>query len=174
MQSAPSNSSPGEGPIDADGAFDAIGARVQGTNINEQTLLATDYLNHFNEIAMFLEMIPDMPDMLDEAKAWQPKSYQDHARDSTFSDRDLAVEAYDHVPARYRQPFETTIGQMDNLIAISVEHLEANLASGDGDAVRMTTEASTGLLYKLIEQASSIIHGSEKTMDQAEIDVVLG
>jgi len=68
----------------------------------------------------------------------------------------------------------TDPGQTDNLIAVSVDHLVSDLASGDGDAVRMTTEAATGLLYKLIEQASSIIHGSEKTMDQAEIDIVLG
>ncbi len=39
--------------------------KVRGTNINEQTLLATDYLNHFNEIAMMLEMIPDMPEFLE-------------------------------------------------------------------------------------------------------------
>ncbi len=28
--------------------------KVRGTNISEKTLLATDYLNHFNEIVMFI------------------------------------------------------------------------------------------------------------------------
>ncbi len=61
---------------------------VSGSNINEQTLLATDYLNHFNEVVMLIEMIADMPECLEDAKAWAPKSYQDHFRDSNFSDRD--------------------------------------------------------------------------------------
>ena len=41
---------------------------VRGKNINETTLLATDYLNHFNEIIMVLELVPDMPECLEEAQ----------------------------------------------------------------------------------------------------------
>jgi hypothetical protein len=48
--------------------FLAYQEKVRDTNINEQTLLATDYLNHFNEIVMLLEMVPDMPEMLEDAK----------------------------------------------------------------------------------------------------------
>ena len=38
--------------------------RIVGANINEQSLLATDYLNHLNEVAMILRMLPDMPDFV--------------------------------------------------------------------------------------------------------------
>jgi hypothetical protein len=38
--------------------------RLEGTNINQSTLLATDYLNRFNEVVMMIEMIPDMPDCM--------------------------------------------------------------------------------------------------------------
>jgi hypothetical protein len=34
--------------------FLAMRARVRDTNISETTLLATDYLNHFNEVVMML------------------------------------------------------------------------------------------------------------------------
>ena len=51
---------------------------VQGKNIHQDTLLATDYLNHFNEIVMLLELVADMPDCLEDALEWQPKSYEDH------------------------------------------------------------------------------------------------
>jgi hypothetical protein len=64
----------GQTDLEDDDDIAAMRTRIAGTNINAQTLLATDYLNHFNEIAMLLEMVPDMNDMLDEAKAWQPKS----------------------------------------------------------------------------------------------------
>ena len=43
---------------------EALRKRARGSNVNEQTLLATDYLNHFNEVVMLLEMQPDMPDMI--------------------------------------------------------------------------------------------------------------
>ena len=51
---------------------------VRGTNINETSLLATDYLNHFNEVVMLLELIPDMPDMLEEVEEWKPATYIEH------------------------------------------------------------------------------------------------
>ena len=37
---------------------------VEGSTINGTTLLSTDYLNHFNEFVMLLDLIPDMPDHL--------------------------------------------------------------------------------------------------------------
>ncbi len=46
---------------------------------------ATDYLNHFNEIVMTLEMIPDMSELLEEAQTWLPKGYREHLGDSTPS-----------------------------------------------------------------------------------------
>ena len=61
-------------PPEERAAFEEFAAKVDGTNISAQTLLATDYLNHFNEIVMLLDMIPDMPDMVEECKLWQPKS----------------------------------------------------------------------------------------------------
>ena len=54
--------------------LEANRARLHGTNINEQTLLATDYLNHFNEIVMTWEMVPDFLDLWDEVKDWRPIS----------------------------------------------------------------------------------------------------
>ena len=123
---------PSSSPVSAGGkglgrgkATDALRARVRGTNINEQTLLATDFLNHFNEIVMTLEMVPDMPELMEEAKAWRPKTYQDHFRDSVFAEKDLAIEAYRHAPAKYRRALETTIVQMSRLIAIAVKRAEA-------------------------------------------------
>ena len=81
------------------------------STINRLTGLSTDYLNHFNEIVMLIEMVPDMPDMIEDCRLWHPKSYQQHFRDSGFSEKDLAIEAYDHVPNKFRTPFEATIAK---------------------------------------------------------------
>jgi len=147
--------------------------QVKGTNIIEQTLLATDYLNHFNEIVMLLQMVPDMPEILEEAKLWTPKSYPDHFRDSTFSEKDLAVKAYDHVPERYKKPFEQTIGQIDRLIEASIRRLDEISASNVIEHLRITTSDYSRNIQRLMDFASGIIHGSENTMDQNEIDHLL-
>ncbi|MCR6629038.1 MAG: hypothetical protein NVV74_02735 [Magnetospirillum sp.] len=149
--------------------------RVEGTNISAQTLLATDYLNHFNEIVMLLDMLPDMPDMIEECKLWQPKSYKDHFADSSFRDKQLAIEAYDRVPTLYRSPFEETIGQLNQLITEGVDRIDAEIAGGAStdqlqDSCRMLARAAQALM----DCASSIIHGSNRAMGQQEIDGLLG
>ena len=156
-------------PAPIDGA-DAYRARVKGTNIDERTLLATDYLNHFNEIVMLLELVPDMPDCLEDAKEWRPKSYAEHFRDSGFVDGALAVAAYAHVEPKYRQPFEDTIERMNRLVALSVGRIETALAGGEGERVKHVTQTATRALKKLIDRASAIIHGSEVALGQDEID----
>ena len=53
----------------------ARAAQLRAANINPRTGLATDYLNHFNEAIMLLEMIPDMPECAEDFLGWQPLSY---------------------------------------------------------------------------------------------------
>jgi hypothetical protein len=154
--------------------FLAYQEKVRDTNINEQTLLATDYLNHFNEIVMTLEMVPDMPELLEEAREWQPRSYQEHLLASTFSDRELAAEAYNHVPRKFRDPFEQTISQIDHLIATTIDRLESDLTQGDMNLVRENATALSRVIQRLMDVAGGIINGSAKTMEQSEIDILIG
>ncbi len=168
----PTNPEPETTAGDAD--FRAMQEKVKGSNIDEMTLLATDYLNHFNEIVMLLEMVPDMPEILDDVRAWYPKSYKDHFRSSTIAEKDLAIEAYDHVPAIYREPFEQTVEQINSMIASTVARLEKNLADGEMEVLKADVETLSRLIQRLMDTASAIIHGSAKTMDQSEIDALLG
>ncbi len=146
---------------------------VRGKNINETSLLATDYLNHFNEIIMILEMIPGMPDCLEDAQAWRPKSYADHFQDSAFSDRDLAILAYENAPARFREPFDSAVETMNALVARGLEKIVAALETGNEDLIADTAAISTSNLRKFVDVASAIIHGDEVTVDQSEIDDIL-
>lgn len=162
-------------PYDEEAEFIAFREKVKGTNIDEQTLLATDYLNHFNEIVMLFDMIPDMPELIEDCRAWQPRSYEDHFRQSTFSDRDLAVEAYGKVPSRFRIPFEETIGQINTLILNSTDRMETDINAGvDPEIIRHNCSTISRAAQVLMDHASAIIHGSHHTMDQAEIDSMLG
>lgn len=148
--------------------------RDKGANISAQTLLATDYLNHFNEIVMLLDMLPDMPEMIEECMLWEPKTYKHHFADSTFSDKQLAIEAYDRVPGKFRRPFEATIGQLNGLIMDGLQRLEAEVEAGaDPEALRDSCRSLARASQALMDCASSIIHGSDRTMDQGEIDSLI-
>ena len=137
-------------------------------------MLATDYLNHFNEIVMTVGMVPDFRDPMDDVKAWQPISYAEHFQNSAFSDKDLAVEAYDLVPERFLTPFEQTMGQVIQLIETVIRRLDAVIASGSDEELRHVATKSSLNIQRLLEIASAIINGSETTMDQGEIDALLG
>src|ERR1700720_4918476 len=84
------------------GPDEARAARLHAANINPRTGLATDYLNHFNEAIMLLEMIPDMPECAEEFLQWQPRSYREHFAASNFRARELAIEAYDSANPQIR------------------------------------------------------------------------
>ncbi|WP_417820151.1 hypothetical protein [Terasakiella sp.] len=163
--------------------FAAYQDKVKGTNISEETLLATDYLNHFNEVVMMIDMLPDMPDCLDMVKEWQPKPYKDHFRDSTIADKDLAIEVYDHVPPLYKQAFEDTIALVDMNIFQAIADAEEALATGDMEYLRFKVSESAQEIHRLQDRLSAIIHGtadlsgeteneSQVTMDQSDIDAL--
>ncbi|MBT4769369.1 MAG: hypothetical protein HOO00_02415 [Rhodospirillaceae bacterium] len=147
--------------------------RLEGSNINPNTFLATDYLNHFNELVMFLEMIPDMPDMLEEAKAWQPKTYSEHFRDSCFSEKDLAIEAYEAAPQQYKVPFDYTVKLIDKHVAKTIEDLEEPAAANDTERLRVLVSAAAISIGELVDTASAIIHGHKDTSDQDWIDSLM-
>lgn len=139
-----------------------LGLLVRGKNINETTLLATDYLNHFNEIIMVLELVPDMPDCLDEAREWAPKSYQEHFRDSAFTDKDLAILAYENAPEAYKLPFDQTVDRMNRLVEQGLQEITNKSEAGDESALRVSVEVLSRRLRDLIDGASAIINGHKQ------------
>ena len=145
-------------------------ARAKRTNINDRTLLATDYLNHVNEIIMLLELVPDAPECLEDCRAWRPMSYVEHFEASSIADRDLAIEAYEFSPPEFRTTFDQLTAEMHRVIAGVLASLMAASAHGDEERTRRLVELAVGALKTMVDQASSTIHGDIQIMDQAAID----
>jgi hypothetical protein len=144
--------------------------RLEGTNINPATLLATDYLNHFNEVVMMIEMIPDMPDCIEDVREWQPKYYQEHFADSAFSDKDLAIEAYDYAPTALREHFEMAVGQANRLVELSVGRLTKAIDAADDEMLKVVARRAGRDLKRLVEVAGAVINGSTSAINQTEVD----
>src|SRR6187401_1474712 len=103
MSSAVSRTARSDAPT---GASEARAAALRAANINPRTGLATDYLNHFNEAIMLLEMIPAMPECTDDFLLWEPLSYPEHFLQSGFKGRDLAIAAYEAADPNLRARFD--------------------------------------------------------------------
>src|SRR5258707_11043376 len=108
---------------------EAWAAKLRAANINPRTGLATDYLNHFNEAIMLLEMVPDMPECAEDFLTWTPLTYAEHFWASNFKARDLAIEAYELSDAKT---------EFDNITASMTSILTAV-----GSAMREATQDKT-------------------------------
>ena len=96
----------------ASGTTALLRRRPRDANINPATGLSTDYLNHFNEAIMLLEMLRDAPDCRDDFLAWRAKSYREHFAASRLRSRDTAIAAYDAADAHARESLDALAGTM--------------------------------------------------------------
>lgn len=155
------------------GAVDAARAeQLRAANINPRTGLATDYLNHFNEAVMLLEMIPDMPDCAEDFLAWAPLSYAEHFTASNFKARDLAIEAYDMADPSIRGPFDQLTKTMTDIL-LAVGH--AMRESSKDTTKAKLAEQATDWVKPLVMQAGGIINGDipiTPDSSQSEVDEV--
>jgi hypothetical protein len=144
----------------------ARAAQLLAANINPRTGLATDYLNHFNEAVMLLEMVPDMPECAEDFLSWQPLSYAEHFTASNFKARDLAIEAYNAADARIRADFDGIASAMTSILTAVGSAMRE--AQQDKTRVRLAEQA-TGWVKPLVMQAGGIINGDR----QADVDYIM-
>jgi hypothetical protein len=144
----------------------ARAAQLRAANINPRTGLATDYLNHFNEAIMLLEMIPDMPECAEDFLGWQPLSYREHFIASNFKARDLAIEAYDSADTAIRSEFDNITGAMTSILTAVGDAMRK--AQQDKTRGRLAEQA-TGWVKPLVAQAGGIINGGA----EADVDYIM-
>jgi hypothetical protein len=154
---------PAPGKAGNDGARAAL---LKAANINPRTGLATDYLNHFNEAVMLLEMIPDIPECAEDFLCWRPLSYAEHFTASNFRARDLAISAYESADPRIRGEFDNLTSAMTSILsAVSDAMREAKQ-----DKTRATlAEQATGWVKPLVMLAGGIINGDR----EADVDYIM-
>jgi hypothetical protein len=145
---------------------EARAARLRAANINPRTGLATDYLNHFNEAIMLLEMIPDMPECVEDFLGWQPLSYCEHFTASNFKARDLAIEAYDSADQTIRAEFDNLTSAMTSILTAVGDAMR----QARQDKTRATlAEQATGWVKPLVMLAGGVINGST----EADVETIM-
>lgn len=133
-------------------------SHVPGTNINEETFLASDYLNQFHELVMLLEALPVDPSTFGpDLQRWQAVGYEEHFSRSALSNKDLAIAAYRRSPEKVREQFDDAIARLQ------AEALRAVAAVGhsldNGNDIKMACSGASSRLRVLIDDANAIANG---------------
>jgi hypothetical protein len=145
------------------------GARhLAPANIHPQTGLATDYLNHFNEAVMLLEMIPEMPECLDDFLAWRPLSYRAHFMASGFKARDLAIRAYERAEPGLRATFDDMTATMTTILTTAAAAMRATRTTATHAAL---AEQAAAEVRPLLMLAGALINGGRG--EAADIDRIM-
>jgi hypothetical protein len=134
----------------------AAGERLADANINAATGLATDYLNHFNEAIMLLEMLPSCPDCVQDFLAWRPLSYREHFAGSQFRGRELAIAAYEAADPALRARLDAFATAMTAMLQATGTALRSGLPP---DAGGLIAEAVAAGLKPLVARAGALING---------------
>jgi hypothetical protein len=130
--------------------------RMADANINPITGLATDYLNHFNEAIMLLDMLSNCPECRDDFLSWRPMSYREHFVASRFKGRDLAISAYDAADPNLRGCLDTLAGTMSAVLEATRAAMKAEMPADVAGALANRTAAS---LKPLVARAGALING---------------
>jgi hypothetical protein len=145
---------------------EARAAQLRAANINPRTGLATDYLNHFNEAIMLLEMVPDMPECAEDFLTWCPLSYCEHFMASNSKARELAIEAYEAADAVIRTEFDNITSAMTSILTA----VGAAMREAQQDKTRATLAGqATGWVKPLVALAGGIINGGV----EADVETIM-
>lgn len=132
--------------------------QLAAANIHPDTCLATDYLNHFNEVVMLIDMLPMMPDCAPDVVDWQPRSYVEHFEASHFKGKELAIRAYESVDPERRRAFERTVRGIDRALG-DVQRLITD-APMDGLPLETIVDLTEMRVKPLLAHAMGLINGA--------------
>ena len=159
-----------------EGASGMASAReLAEANVNPLTGLASDYLNHFNEAIMLLELLSSCSECRDDFLEWKPKSYREHFARSRFKARKVVIAAYESADPHARECLDALAGVMTEVLEATRAAMNSTMPA---DAADRLAQGTAAWLRPLIARAAAIINGdvNEQTQitPQAAIDQLIG
>jgi len=143
--------------------------KVAGLNIDQRSLLSTDYFNTFNSIIMVIDILPSAPELLEEIEQWQFRDYAEHFRVSGLDFADIAIEAYQYSPPEIKEAFDKKITGMRVFIEDSVHMLRRLYDSGEMEVFTEVAQMLASIFHRMMEEGNVIVHGGSAST-QSDID----
>lgn len=140
--------------------------------------LTTDYLNHFGELVMLLEMAFDQPEAMDDIREWRPRSYLEHIGAMRSATGDIYRHGYAHVDPERRALLQETAANANRLGSAIVAALCDPMTRKE--RAEGILHLGCGVMHAHIRRLSAIISGKPlahvdmpEQDAQAEIDDLL-
>jgi hypothetical protein len=121
----------------------------------DEDVLSNDYLNHYNEPLMLIEMAGQDPAFIDDLASWQPVSYLAYFQASPLRRASSAINAYLNLTYEQRCAFEAITDIMDRLILAAI----ASFRQDEGaQSASFTSDITIPTLRCLISEANEFIN----------------
>jgi hypothetical protein len=133
-------------------------ARLIEANVNPRTGLATDYLNHFNEAIMLLELCAELPECRNDFFAWRPKKYSEHFAASKSKHRDVAIAAYNEAEPALREQLDTLATIMNEILMATRDVMRQDHLSDR--AATAVANVAVRWIKPLVARAGAVINGT--------------
>jgi hypothetical protein len=137
-----------------------IQAHTEGTSVNPETLLTTDYLNHYNEVIALLEQLPTAPaELAADLAAWRHETYPEHFEQSDAPDKALALAGYKRAPVEIRDAFDAASDDLSKRLVDVLTDVQSKLQAKDHAGMQDLCESVLPEIQDQVEQLASIING---------------
>lgn len=128
-----------------------------GITVSPVTGLATDYLNHFNEAIMLLDMLAQCPDCIEDLQRWRPASYSEHFAKARLNGGEAAIAAYHDADPAIRHSLDVLTDTMTDMLLKTCTALRSGLPPEQAGKLARTTAAN---LKPLVSHAGAVINGT--------------
>jgi hypothetical protein len=123
--------------------------------------LSNDYLNHYSEALMLIEMAACDPEVAADLANWQPVDYRTYFGASDLRRAADALAAYDALPDDSRLAFEKLVAAMDALASMAVFALQPPT---DPATAPVVVDATAPALRSLIARAGAFLNSGGQVL----------
>jgi hypothetical protein len=144
------------------------------TGIHPRTWLANDVLNQFNEVAMMLDMLGDMPDEVETLRAWNARNYKEHFEASGFRDTALLIAAYENSPADIRSVFDHVLEVAGRITKFGLEAMISIHDTDPSSDLGAPASALAQAIRAYVAVLDGIIVDARGHSAQGDVDALFG
>lgn len=142
----------------------AASAAVDGAGAG----LSNDYLNHYTEALMLIELASLDADAFADLAAWRPIDYRAYFAASSLRRAPAARAAYEALPPARREAFEGLTRAMDRLVTTAIRALRPPC---DPQDAALVAEVTGPALRRLMARASAFLNSAGADLpDEAEVE----
>jgi hypothetical protein len=146
---------------------EAPGGALPPGPVADKTGLSNDYLNHYCEALMLIELAAFDEGVVADLAGWRPVDYRAYFEASPLRRADAAIAAYDALPAIRRAAFEEMIEALDKLTQSAILALQPPCHAS---TVALIGEVIGPAIRRLLDQAAAFLNSGGVAEPHSDFD----